>query len=304
VPPSVSITTARRVVAREPGLVMVGTFGLALSVVCMVGVVVNGRTVTPEGDLFAAATFSFGVGVYAISVALLLPLAGYSPPARRRWRRASYVFLVYGLVLESMQAFRGLDPRFTEEGNTVDSVAGVVFGATAGLTTVLFVLLGLRFFRADVLVERPVLRLGIRYGVAAVGISFAVGVVMSVNNGRTIGDDGNLMVAHALGVHGLQAMPIVGLVVSAGPLAQPQRWIHAAGIGWLAACLAALMPALLGQSPLEPTTLTVAILGLVVWSAVAFRAVSSNAATAPMTSTAGEPTSTSASSSSRVRRVT
>jgi hypothetical protein len=268
-----SVTTARRVVAREPGLVMVGTFGLALSVVCMVGVVVNGRTVAPEGDLFAAATFSFGVGVYALSVALLLPLAGYSPPARRRWRRAAYVFLVYGLVLESMQAFRGLDPRFTEEGNTVDSVAGLVFGATAGLTTVLFVLLGLRFFRADVLVERPVLRLGIRYGVAAVGISFAVGVVMSVNNGRTIGDDGNLMVAHGLGVHGLQAMPIVGLVVSAGALAQPQRWVHAAGIGWLAACLAALVPALLGEPPLEPTPMTVAILGLVGWAAVALKAL-------------------------------
>ncbi len=273
VPQSVAITTARRVVAREPGLVMVGIVGVALSVACMVGVVVNGRTVAPEGDLFAAATFCFGVGVYALSVAVLLPLAGYSPRARRRWRRASYVFLVYGLVLESTQAFRGLDPRFTEEGNTIDSVAGLVFGATAGLTTVLFVLLGLRFFRADVLVERPVLRLGIRYGVAAVGISFAVGVVMSVNNGRMIGDDGNLMVAHALGVHGLQAMPIVGLVVSAGALAQPQRWVHAAGIGWLAACLATLVPALLGEPPLEPRASTVAILGLVVWAAVALRAL-------------------------------
>jgi hypothetical protein len=121
---------------------MVGTLGVALSVVCTIGVVVNGRTVAPEGDLFAAATFCFGVGVYALSVALLLPLAEYSPPARRRWRRAAYLFLVYGLVLEPMQAFRGLDPRFTEEGNAFDSVAGIVFGAAAGLTTVLFVLLG------------------------------------------------------------------------------------------------------------------------------------------------------------------
>jgi hypothetical protein len=283
---------------------MVGTLGVALSVVCMVGVVVNGRTVAPEGDLFAAATFCFGVGVYALSVALLLPLAEYSPQARRRWRRAAYLFLVYGLVLEPMQAFRGLDPRFTEEGNTVDSVAGIVFGAAAGLTTVLFVLLGRRFFRADVLGERPVLRLGIRYGVAAVGISFAVGVVMSINKGRTIGDDGNLMIAHALGVHGLQAMPIVGLVVAAGALAQPRRWVHAAGIGWLTACVAALVPALLGESPLEPAAATVAILGLVVWAAVTIRAVSSNAATAPITSTAGARTSAPASSSTRQRRVT
>jgi hypothetical protein len=179
---------------------------------------------------------------------------------------------VYGLVLESLQAFRGIDPRFTEEGDTVDAVAGAVFGLTAGSTTVLFALLGIRFFRADVLGDRPVLRLGIRYGVAAVAVSFGIGVVMSINSGREVGDDGNLLLAHALGVHGLQVLPLVALAASASLLGQPSRLVHVASVGWLTACLAALAQAVLGRPPLEPSILsTIIVLGLAVWAGVVAR---------------------------------
>jgi hypothetical protein len=269
-PRSVSVVaSARAAVDREPGLFAVGAAGLVVALVCLVGVAVQGRSVAPEGKMLDAATFCFGVGVFTLTVALLLPLAGFSPAGRRWWRRAFYVFAVYGLALESIQAFRGLDPRFTEEGSELDVVAGIVFGVTAGLNTLLFVVLGLRFFRSDVLADRPVLRLGIRYGVAAVWISFAVGILMSVNSGRDVGDAGNLLLSHALGVHGIQAIPVVALLVAAAPTTPPATWwLHAAGIGWLAACTAALTQALLGDPPLEASILTTVIVaGLAVWAA-------------------------------------
>ena len=209
------VRSARAVVGREPGLFVVGVAGVVLAGVCLIAVAVRGRFIPPEGKMLDAATFCFGVGVFTLTVALLLPLAGYSPPARRRWRRAFYVFAVYGLVLEPLQAFRGLDPRFTEEGGQVDVVAGIVFGLTAVSNTVLFVILGLRFFRSDVLADRPALRVGVRYGAAAVALSFAVGIVMSVNSGRHIGEDGNLLLSHGLGVHGIQTIPVVALLVAA-----------------------------------------------------------------------------------------
>jgi hypothetical protein len=116
-----------------------------------------------------------------------------------------------------------------------------------------------------------VLRLGIRYGAAAVALSFAVGIVMSVNSGRELGDAGNLLLAHGLGVHGIQTLPLVALVVSW--VVTPPRattWVHAAGVGWLAACTAALGQALLGRAPLEPSLLTTLIVaGLTVWAASA-----------------------------------
>ena len=73
------VTVIRTVVRREPGLVVVGVSGLVLAVVCMVGVAIRGRFIPPEGKLFAAGTFAFGVGVYTLTIAVLLPLAGYSP---------------------------------------------------------------------------------------------------------------------------------------------------------------------------------------------------------------------------------
>jgi hypothetical protein len=262
------VGAARAAWAREPGLIAVGAAGHALAVVCLVAVAVRGRFIPPEGKMLDAATFCFGVGVFTLTVALLLPLAGYAPAARRRWRRAYYVFAVYGLVVESLQAFRGLDPRFTEEGGPIDVVAGIIFGVTALSNTVLFVFLGMRFFRHDVLQDRPTLRLGIRYGVIAVWLSFAVGMFMSVNKGRHVGDAGNLLLSHALGVHGIQTVPAVALLVTGRP---PHRGlpagVHAAGVGWLAACTAALVQALLGRAPLEPAVLTLLILaGLAVWA--------------------------------------
>jgi hypothetical protein len=240
----------------------------------LVGVAVHGRTLPPEGKLLAAAAFTFGVGVYTLTIALLLPLAGYSPKGRRRWRRAYYVYPVYGLLLETVQAFRGLDPRFTEEGGTIDVIAGIVFGLTAGSTAVLFVLLGIRFFRTDVLDDRPVLRLGIRYGVVAVALSFAVGVVMSVNGGRDLGDDGNLLLAHGLGVHGLQALPLVAVAAAASTATRARQWVHVADGAWLAACGAALLQATLGRSPIELSVLSVTIVaGVAAWAATVTAAV-------------------------------
>jgi hypothetical protein len=266
---TIVLTAVRAAWSREPGLCAVGTGGLVLAIVCLVGVAVRGRFVPPEGKLLDAATFCFGVGVFTLTVALLLPLAGYTPPGRRRWRRAFYVFAVYGLVLESLQAFRGLDPRFTEEGASIDVVAGIIFGLTALSNTVLFVILGLRFFRSDVLADRPVLRLGVRYGAVAVGISFAIGIVMSINSGRHLGEDGNLLLSHGLGVHGIQAIPVVAVLVAAAHTTPPaMTWLHAAGIGWLAACCAALLQAVVGQPPFGASLLTIVILaGLLLWAA-------------------------------------
>jgi hypothetical protein len=266
---------ARLAVPADPVLLAVGLAGLVIAVLCAIAVAVRGRFIPPEGKMWAATTFSFGVAVFTLTVALLLPLAGYPPKLRRRWALAYCIFAVYGFVLEPVQSFRGLDPRFTEAGSPMDVIAGVLFAFTAVLNTVLFVLLGLRFFRGDVLADRPVLRLGIRYGAVAVFLSFGVGVVMIVVQGRVFGDEGNLLVSHGLGVHGIQALPLVALALARGAGSrQSTPWMHAAGIGWLTACTAALVQALLGRPPFEASVLTLLVLaGLAAWAVVVVHAV-------------------------------
>jgi hypothetical protein len=152
-----AVASARASFTPDRGLVVVGAAGLVVTLLCLIAVAVRGSFIPPEGKMLDAATFSFGVGIYVLTIALLLPLAGYSEAARRRWRAAFYVFIVYGLAVESIQSFRGLDPRFTDAGGAVDVVAGIVFGVTAALNTTLFIILGLRFFRTDVLTDRRTL---------------------------------------------------------------------------------------------------------------------------------------------------
>jgi hypothetical protein len=273
--PAETLSLARAAFARERGLFIAGMSGLGIALLCLIAAVVRGSSIPPEGKMLDAATFSFGVGLFILTLALLLPLAGFSPQGRRRWRRLSYAFWVFSFVLEPLQAFRGIDPRFTEAGNAADVVLGIFFGATALLLVVLFVIFALRFFRDDVLQDYPTLRLGIRYGVVAVALSFGIGISMTVIGGRVVGDDGNLLLAHALGVHGIQALPGVALlVVWAGAAPRTNSWLHIAGVAWLAASTAALVQAMLGRPPMEMSFLTTLIAaGLAVWAVAAARSV-------------------------------
>jgi len=254
-----------RMFAREPGLTAVGLAGLVAASVCLVAVVVLGRSIAPEGKPLDAVTFTFGVGIFMLTMALVLPLAGWSDAARRRCRLGFSIFAVYGLVVESVQSFRGLDPRFSDAGGPIDVVIGAVFGVTALIMTAATVVLACRFFRADVLTDRLLLRLGIRYGFAAVLVSFAIGILMSALSGRTTGTAGNLLPAHALGVHGIQAMPIAALLIAAAPgVFRRAALVHVAGIGWLLACAGALAQALVGRAPSAPSVFSALVVaGLV-----------------------------------------
>jgi hypothetical protein len=101
-------------------------------------------------------------------------------------------------------------------------------------------------------------------------ISFAVGVLMSIISGRDVGEAGNLLLTHALGVHGIQFVPVVALLLWAASGQGATRWLHAAGVGWLTAYAAALGQALLGRPPMEVSRLTtVMFAGLAVWAAAA-----------------------------------
>lgn len=261
---------------REPVLTAVGAFGLLGTAACAVAVIGRGSFVSPEGHLLEAAKFTFGVAIFTLTMALLLPHTGWSAAARRRWRISYCVFAIYGLALEPAQAFRGRDPRFSEAGGLLDAALGAVFGITALVLTVTFVALGLRFFRADVLTDRPLLRTGIRYGTLAVFVSFGIGIVMSASSGRHIGPDGDLMVAHMLGVHGIQAIPLVALALATSAATGRARAAaaHAAGAGWLGACVAATVQALFGRPPIEGSTAPALMLtGLLVWAVVGVAAL-------------------------------
>ncbi len=243
---------------KEPRVAWLGLLGVTLGTLCALIGLARGFDVPPEGNLLETATFNGAVGVFHLTQATLAPEAGFTARGQRRWGTALIIVTLYAYGIETVQAFRGLDPRFSVVGGAPDQILGGVFFLDALFIMVLFLVLAWRFFRA----ETTPLRLAVRYAAAACLVSFGVGIWMSVFGGRMVGVEGNVLLIHAAGFHGLQAIPLVALLLVWGGAREgiANRWVHVAGIAWAGFCTAILWQAVTGRSPLEVSPATVTTL--------------------------------------------
>jgi hypothetical protein len=244
--------------SEERVLFGLGLLGLALGLIALVVMTVRGRLIPPEGFIYKAASFDIAIGIYILTIILFVPLAGFSSRGRRLWRWSSIALALYAYAVENIQIYRGLDPRFTRIGSAVDNIAGVLFGLTALGLIATFIILMWRFFTSRTAINGSLLLLGIRYGCAAVFLGFVTGIWLGANAGPTIGATGNLLPLHAAGFHGLQAVPLVALLLgwSRMPQHDARRWVHVAGLAWLGLCGAIAWQTIVGRSVLEGSTAT------------------------------------------------
>ena len=135
----------------------------------------------------------------------------------------------------------------------------------------MFVLLGVRLFGTRN--GSGFVRLATRYAFSTTMLSFGAGLWMSFGGGSTSGA-ANILLLHAVGFHGLQAVPIVALASGWAGLAASaaRRDIHLAGLTWLGACMAIAMQTALGRPLLEASMLpVVTLLLLLSWGVVFLR---------------------------------
>ena len=201
-----------------------------------------------------ALTFDGAVGLYYLTLAFFVPLAGFSETGRRRWVIAAVISTLYGYGLETVQILRGIDPRFTEEGTALDSILGGFFGLAAITYITVFVVLWLRFFQPPA----TLLRLSIRYAGASTMLAFAAGVGMTIAQGRGVGEAGNMLLMHALSFHALQAIPLLAWLLECADhdQAQSRRMVHIAGGAWFVMCAAVALHTAAGLAPDDPTLFT------------------------------------------------
>ncbi|HJQ10378.1 MAG TPA: hypothetical protein VJ840_05035 [Gemmatimonadaceae bacterium] len=252
-------------------LVIMGFVGIVLGIFCyLVHAVRGGAPIPPEGDLTKAASFDLAVGIYAVTLAFLLPEAGFSERGKRRWIWWHVALLIYAFTIETVQIFRGVDPRFSKVAGPLSQILGLIFFLQALTILVLFLIMAVRFFRARRPDADSPLLLAIRYGcVAALG-AFAAGIWMSAIQGRRTGGAGNILPLHALGFHGLQAVPLIALLLMwAGvDASDARRWVHITGVAWLIACAAVAQQTIVGRSIFDTSpAMMVAAFVLVVWAA-------------------------------------
>lgn len=268
----------------EPAISAAGALGLVLAAAVGAFALSNGPVVEPEGVLSKAITFDFAFGVYLLSIVPLVPLARFPLRKLRVWRPLVAGFGIIGLLIETVQTVRGLDPRFSAVAGPIDNAISFVFLSFAVATMALFWHLAVRLFDVKRTGAEADLILALRYACLATGLAFVAGIAMSVMRTRFFGSSGNFLTLHALGFHALQAIPLVAIVMTRAsvPSERVRRTIHVAGIAWLACCLFVGAQTLAGLSIVVPTFASVgAVLLFLVWMGVALRAFARLRGTSP-----------------------
>ena len=272
------MTPTRRLIetflAEERALLATGLFGFALAGMLGVLILVNGPVIEPEARLFKAASFDFALGFFVITSGLLAPLAGFSSGGRAAWRRALVLLTLASYSIETGQMLRGLDPRFTSAGSGADQALGGIFFLVAQGLVVTFAILAWKFFRHASEPENELLVLAVRYGSLTTLLGFGVGYVMSATGGPGYGAAGNMLPLHAAGFHGLQAVPLVALLVTDSRLSEHAKImrVHLAGGAWIVLCLGIAVQTAAGRPVVEVSVATaVALAALAFWVVLAAR---------------------------------
>ena len=254
-----------------------GLLGFVLAGACFATMLVQGRIMVPEGDLFKAGTFDFELGIYCLTVALLARAAGFTPRGLKVWSWSLALVTLTAYGLETIQILgSGLDPRFTQHGSPVDQLLGGFFFLVAQGIIVNFLFLAWKFFRPGSMGHNPLLALSVRYASLGTFIAFGAGYAMSMFQGSAVGETGDWLPLHAAGFHGLQAVPLVALLVGRSDLEESKKrlWVHLAGLAWTGACLALAYQTSTGRAVLEPGLVTyAALLFFAAWGVIAVNSV-------------------------------
>jgi hypothetical protein len=257
---------------RERVLTLVALLSLVLGMGCAAAIGIRGgEAVGAEGHLRKAMSFDVALGIYLLTLVMLMPLARFSPRGAMAWRGSQVVLVLFALGMENVQIARGIDPRFTRVGSVADQVLGGFFFLAAVGMIVLFAIQAWKILARRMDGADGPLLLALRYAGAATFGAFAAGMWMSAAGGSHVGA-ASILPLHAVGFHGLQALPLVAILLAWAGVApgRARPSIHAAGAAWLAACAGVAWQTAQGRAALEPSLANAIAAGaLLAWAIVA-----------------------------------
>jgi hypothetical protein len=247
----------------EKWLVLTGLLGFLLAGICAVWVLLYGGPVSPKGDVLNAFSFNAALGIFLLSTAAITPFSAMGVKGRVFFRWSYIMLALYSYFAETVQNFRGVNPRFVKGGTPFDVTVGSIFAFVALLLILCYLFLAIQYFRRKAYLLRPELVVGIRYAMIAIMFSFAAGIWISVNQGRIVGLHGNIIWLHGLGFHALQAVPVVAWLTERTSFTTGVRskLIHITGINYLFGLIAIGCQTYLGYTIMEWSVLSLLVCG-------------------------------------------
>jgi hypothetical protein len=292
---------------RNPPLVALVLAMMVLAAVALLGLIVDPRVITGAPAWMKPLKFAVSIAIYG---ATLLWMLTFIPDRPRLVAAISWgLFLTLGIeiVLIVMQVLRNTTSHFnvtTPLDAAVFTVMGALISGLWLLNAVVAFLLARRRFAAPPIVWG--VRLGLIAGLLGMAVAFLMtqptpeqSAVIAAGSSSVVGAHavgvadggpglpivgwstagGDLRVAHFVGLHGLQILPLLGLaLVRFGtpwvPMRDRSRLVGVAAAFWMAMTLLLTWQALRGQPLFAPDALTLSALGLLITMlAVAIAAV-------------------------------
>lgn len=271
-------------------LVILSSAMVVLLLIALAGLLIDPRVITGAPAWMKPAKFAISIAIYAASLLWLLRFVPERPKLVAIISWGALFGFATEMLLITMQVLRGTTSHFNRETPFDAAVFTIMGGVIVGmwlLTLVVAVLLFRRNFAA------PSIVWGVRMGLVAALFGMAVAFLMPqptpaqealmdatgaspVIGAHAVGvadggpglpvvgwstEGGDLRVAHFVGMHGLQALPLVGwLLASFAP-----AWLTSrgrarlsmiAGLAWMAMTGLLVWQAQRGQSVVAPDSLT------------------------------------------------
>lgn len=251
---------------RSPVLFTAAAVHLALLVLLLGLASLDERLVLGVNAWIKPAKFAASIAVYLLTINWLIGDVALPPRGRRAVVWGTVAMVSFEMVAISMQAARGVASHFNDS-SPFDAAVFALMGIAILANTALAAYLAHRFWTTRPPLPAPYLW-GIRLGLAVFLLACAEGAFMSTQSAHSVGvadggpglpivnwstRGGDLRAAHFFGMHGLQAIPLVGYWLSArgsGPASRTKRaarWVIAAGVVYGAVALGLFLMALAGR---------------------------------------------------------
>lgn len=192
------------------------------------------------------AKFLLSVGIYLATLAWLLPRVDAGRATRFRLRWAFILAMVAENVAITTQAWRGVQSHFNET-TPFDAAVFNAMGTMIAVNTIAaLVLLVLFVFAPRMPLPRAVLA-GIRFGLLLFLVASGVGGMMIGQSAHAVGvpdggpglpfvnwstEGGDLRIAHFIGLHALQGLPLLGWLVGRRSPNAGVTAVHVAALAW------------------------------------------------------------------------
>jgi len=207
-------------------VILAGILFVILTLVLMVLLAVDSTQILGINRWIKPIKFASSIAIYLFTLAIFLFFLPDFKKSKKIIAYGSILFMVGEIALIIMQAIRGTTSHFNNS-SLFDGIVFTVMGIMIVTNTFLIIWLTVLYFRADFELPNAVVW-GMRLGLIVFVIGSAQGGYMASQTGHAVGGldggaglplvnwstiVGDLRVAHFLGLHAFQAIPLFSLAL-------------------------------------------------------------------------------------------